>query len=209
MHTEARPPRKERERIRQRSEILDIALRLFVEKGYHHVSMREIADAAEFATGTLYKFFESKEALYRELVKTYAHRITDAIVSSLDSAGDEQEKIARFIHAHCRVLVENAPAIQLYFRQSQGFATDLADPDGEVSRVREAALRQLTTVIASGIRKGLFRDIDARQAAISLSAILQSLAFFGFRHDPPYSAREIAAFAEDLFFRGLLTTRRA
>ena len=67
--------RRERERLRQREEILEAALRLFVEKGYHDVSMREIADAAEFATGTLYTFFQSKEALHQELVALYARRI--------------------------------------------------------------------------------------------------------------------------------------
>jgi len=52
-------PRREREKLRQRQEILTAALGLFSEKGYHNVSMQEIAETAEFATGTLYKFFQN------------------------------------------------------------------------------------------------------------------------------------------------------
>ena len=53
-------PRRERGRLLQRREILDAALKLFSEKGYHNVSIHEIAKEAEFGIGTLYKFFANK-----------------------------------------------------------------------------------------------------------------------------------------------------
>ena len=52
-------PRREREKLRQRQEMLAAALDLFSEKGYHNVSMHEVAGKAEFAIGTLYKFFRA------------------------------------------------------------------------------------------------------------------------------------------------------
>ena len=61
-------PRREREKLRQRREMLAAALDLFSQKGYHNVSMQEIAEKAEFAIGTLYKFFQSKEDLYKTMV---------------------------------------------------------------------------------------------------------------------------------------------
>ena len=51
--------RREREKLRHRKEMLDAALKLFSEKGFHNVSMHEIAQKAEFAIGTLYKFFKN------------------------------------------------------------------------------------------------------------------------------------------------------
>ncbi len=55
--------RKEREKLSHRSQILADALELFKEKGYHNVSMHEIATKAEFSIGTLYKYFKNKEDL--------------------------------------------------------------------------------------------------------------------------------------------------
>ncbi len=49
--------RREKEKLRQRRQMLDAALELFSEKGYHSVSMHQIAERSEFAIGTLYKFF--------------------------------------------------------------------------------------------------------------------------------------------------------
>ncbi|MEN6472395.1 MAG: helix-turn-helix domain-containing protein, partial [Syntrophaceae bacterium] len=65
---EIKLPRREREKERQRQEMLEAALGLFSDKGYHNVTMHEIAEKAEFAIGTLYKFFRNKEDLYRTLI---------------------------------------------------------------------------------------------------------------------------------------------
>lgn len=54
--------RKEREQLQRRAEILQAALELFSQKGYHNVSMHEIAARAEFAVGTLYKFFKIRKS---------------------------------------------------------------------------------------------------------------------------------------------------
>ncbi|HNU75958.1 MAG TPA: helix-turn-helix domain-containing protein, partial [Deltaproteobacteria bacterium] len=80
----ARPSRRERERARQRRDILDTALRLFSEKGYHSVTMHEIADKAEFAVGTLYKFFRNKEDLYKALILETTKEFHEAIVAALE-----------------------------------------------------------------------------------------------------------------------------
>ncbi|GAA5065255.1 AcrR family transcriptional regulator [Thermocatellispora tengchongensis] len=55
--------RRERKKAATRQAIADAALRLFLERGYDEVSIREIADAADVSTTTLFKHFPVKEAL--------------------------------------------------------------------------------------------------------------------------------------------------
>ncbi|MFJ2770974.1 TetR/AcrR family transcriptional regulator [Streptomyces sp. NPDC087300] len=59
------PPigRRERKKAATRQAIADAALRLFLERGYDDVGIREIADAADVSTTTLFKHFPVKEAL--------------------------------------------------------------------------------------------------------------------------------------------------
>ena len=78
--------RREREKLWQRKEILAAALTLFSEKGYHNVSMHGIAKKAEFATGTLYKFFSNKEDLYKALVMGQADRFEESFLNVLEVA---------------------------------------------------------------------------------------------------------------------------
>ena len=51
----------------------------FRRKGYHNVSMHEIAKEAEFAIGTLYKFFRNKEDLYQALMLQLSDRFHGAL----------------------------------------------------------------------------------------------------------------------------------
>lgn len=55
--------RRERKKAATRRAIADAALRLFLERGYDAVGIREIADAADVSTTTLFKHFPVKEAL--------------------------------------------------------------------------------------------------------------------------------------------------
>ncbi|MEU7576621.1 helix-turn-helix domain-containing protein [Streptomyces sp. NPDC041068] len=55
--------RRERKKAATRRAIADAALRLFLERGYDDVGIREIADAADVSTTTLFKHFPVKEAL--------------------------------------------------------------------------------------------------------------------------------------------------
>ncbi|GAA4615941.1 TetR/AcrR family transcriptional regulator [Saccharopolyspora hordei] len=59
------PPvgRRERKKAATRRAIADAALRLFLERGFEQVSIREIADAADVSTTTVFKHFPCKEAL--------------------------------------------------------------------------------------------------------------------------------------------------
>ncbi|MEV0198816.1 helix-turn-helix domain-containing protein [Nonomuraea sp. NPDC050691] len=55
--------RRERKKAATRQAIADAALRLFLERGYDRVSIRDIAEAADVSTTTLFKHFPGKEAL--------------------------------------------------------------------------------------------------------------------------------------------------
>ncbi|MFF3466875.1 TetR/AcrR family transcriptional regulator [Streptomyces sp. NPDC001984] len=63
--TAQHPPmgRRERKKAATRQSLADAALRLFLERGYDQVGIREIADAVDVSTTTLFKHFPVKEAL--------------------------------------------------------------------------------------------------------------------------------------------------
>lgn len=59
----ATPGRRERKKAATRQALADAALRLFLERGYDQVSVKDVADAADVSTTTLFKHFPGKEAL--------------------------------------------------------------------------------------------------------------------------------------------------
>ncbi len=64
----ASPPRKRRKEARP-SELTSAALALFVEKGFAATRLEDIASRAGVSKGTLYLYFESKEALFKAVIQ--------------------------------------------------------------------------------------------------------------------------------------------
>ena len=197
----AKSPRKERERLQHREDILSAAQRLFAERGFYNVSMHEIAAAAEFATGTLYNFFPSKEDLFFELLVSCAEESLALILATLEGPGDERVKLARFIQVYERIVVEQAVAIQLYLLENRGRYLPGPKVEAKKKEMVERVISRLSDVIGAGVRKGLFNDIDPVITAKCLLATLESMILGG---RPPTDLREDLEKVEAVFFQGIV-----
>ncbi|MEV0676039.1 helix-turn-helix domain-containing protein [Actinosynnema sp. NPDC050436] len=78
--------RRERKKAATRRKIADTALRLFLERGYDAVGIRDVAAEADVAVTTLFSHFASKEALVFEQDEDFEHRLARAVT---DRAPDE------------------------------------------------------------------------------------------------------------------------
>ncbi|MET7299213.1 TetR/AcrR family transcriptional regulator [Embleya sp. NPDC005575] len=117
--------RRERKKAATRQAIADAALQLFLERGYDQVSIRDIADAADVSTTTVFKHFTGKEALVfdreddRESELVAAVRQRPAGLSILDALRrhvldtwlllSEHPQIAEFSD-----LVDSTPVLRAY-----------------------------------------------------------------------------------------------
>src|SRR5689334_20753267 len=82
----------------RRDELLDIAARLFAEKGFKNTTVRDIADAAGILSGSLYHHFDSKEAMVDEILRSFQDELFgkyDAILASGDDARTQLEQAVR------------------------------------------------------------------------------------------------------------------
>ncbi len=63
--------------------ILDAALIAFAERGYHGTAVPEVAQAAGVGTGTLYRYFDSKEALVNEVYRDAKQKLRTALLAGV------------------------------------------------------------------------------------------------------------------------------
>jgi len=206
MMTDPKLPRREREKLRQRREMLDTALDLFSQKGYHNVSMQEIAEKAEFAMGTLYKFFQSKEDLYKTMVLERCNDFEEAFGHAMALSDDEAEKLHHYVRLRSKWFRDNLPFVRLFLAESRGVSFNLkAGMDGEVKRRYYDFLQRLSAIFASGIESKRFKKIaEPYYLAVALdSAIDVSLLLWldaPERHPFPEEPEAIL----NIFFKGLV-----
>ena len=165
--------RREREKLWQRREMLTAAIKLFSEKGYHSVSMQEIAKKSEFAIGTLYKFFQNKEDLYKSIIIEQADIFHEALAKALEEKDAEIEKLRNYVQVKGTVFMDNVSVVRLYFAETKGASFNIkAGLDKEIRENYERLLQELTLVFETGIQKKKFQKIaEPYQLAVSLDSL--------------------------------------
>ncbi len=94
--------------------IMDTALELFANEGFHSTSIQDIANKAGISKGLLYNYFESKE----ELIRLIIARGLEEIMAFFDPDDDgmlTRQEIRYFIEETFRILEENVEFWKLYF----------------------------------------------------------------------------------------------
>ena len=184
--------------------MLEAAIQLFSEKGYHNVSMQEIATKAEFAVGTLYKFFKNKEELYKALVIEQADRFHEALTAALAEELDEIEQLRNYVRDKGTVFMDNIAFIRIYFAETRGASFNIkAGLDSELRERHHRLLQILAAVFAKGMNKGTFRRIaEPYHLAVALDSLCN--AFLSNWLEGRDSYPESPDIILNIFFQGLL-----
>ena len=94
--------------------ILDAAEQLWTEREQSSVGMNEIARAAGCSRATLYRYFESREALRTAYVHRETRRLGRAVASQIDGIADPRERLIASVMATLR-MVRDSPALAAWF----------------------------------------------------------------------------------------------
>ena len=135
---------RERKKTAKQERILEVATRLFAEKGYEAVTTAEIAEAAEVGVGTLFRYAGSKAEL---LVAVMNSRFAEGIEAGLSEA-TEGRAMAESIIAILRPFVEESvthPENMLAYEREALFGSveHREKATSSVSRVEQAILQVL------------------------------------------------------------------
>ena len=145
----------------KRTLILDAAIRVFAEHGYHGARVADIAEDAGVAHGLLYHYFASKDEVLRTIfVENWGELIGRfrAVEDADESASEKLEGIAKILLRTWR----NDPALVTVMVREVARSQQL---QAQVTEVREA-FAIVERVIEQGQKQGTFRaDVDAQLAS--------------------------------------------
>jgi AcrR family transcriptional regulator len=145
----------------RRRQLLDRALRVFSERGFHATSMNDVAEAAGVTKPVLYQHFPSKRDLYLELLRDVGRQLTATITAATTAEEAVQAKTVAGLAAYFRFVQEQQAAFKLLFgsgsRRDESFA---------------AAVRQVEDEIGATIAELLDPHIDAGRRLVIAHGIL-------------------------------------
>lgn len=155
--------------------ILDAAASVFSRNGYSEGRMDDVAEEAGVSKGGLYLHFKSKEELFDALVGHLVGLEARKLAAARAAEGPVAERLVTFFHEYARDMAgmeKLFPVIMEVYARAARHAT----VRHMLQRYVDGYAPELSALIAEGVEKGEFRDVDPDEVAIQLIGLLEGLA---------------------------------
>ncbi|MDD5594923.1 MAG: TetR/AcrR family transcriptional regulator [Candidatus Omnitrophica bacterium] len=167
--------RKERHKLLRKTDIIRAAEHVFALKGFHKATIQDIARQAEYATGTVYLYFDDKNSLYFSIVEEKIHELLHIL----------KVKTAQIKGARAQLEVLIYESLQ-FFERNQDFFRIFVQEESHWSIKNRLAKSTLTQkhrdfsieLIKQAQAEGLIRkDANPKQISSLLESIVTSFIF--------------------------------
>ncbi len=160
----------------RRQQLLTVARRVFARRGYHVVTMDDVARESGVTKPILYDHFPSKRELYLALLEADLALLAGRIRDALETSRGNRQRIQASFQAYFDFVDEEGEGFRLLMQEAVGSERDFTEM---VARFREDVLRQVTEVIVRESRGNLDRRA-AEDVALGLIGMAETAA----QHDP-------------------------
>ncbi len=154
--------------------IIETARRIFMDKGYKEVTMKDIVEACQISRGGLYLYFSSTKELFEEVLKMEQEDADDVFAESITEETTPTDILAIFLKEQKKELLNKqnslGKATYEYF-----FANDIPGRDNLLKKQFDAAVHVLEGLIQEGVESGEFYCEDPRGCARNIMYLLEGL----------------------------------
>ena len=196
---DGRVSRAEKQRKLRRAELMEVARRLFAHKGYHGTSIDDLIEAAGIARGTFYLYFESKRAIFDELLDELFVTIATTVkrIDVGPGAAPPLEQMNATVDHVFRTLDQNRALARILLREAVGIDADF---DRKLHDFYARLENLIASALETGMQMGLVRPLDPQiTARCILGAAKETVhhafvATSGGDEVPPALGRELITF---------------
>ncbi|TSB45978.1 TetR/AcrR family transcriptional regulator [Alkalicoccobacillus porphyridii] len=183
------------------NQILNAAVHVFAENGYHKSQVSKIAKAANVADGTIYLYFKNKEDILISLFREKLGELVGKFHTSLEHISNAEEAIHSICHIHFSELEANpafAYVTQIELRQSN------MEMRVEIGQAVKPYIQLLENTIVKGIEAGQFRkELDPKLIRLLLFGAMDEVVTSWLISGQKYSLSEQVDPTVEFFLKGL------
>lgn len=197
------------DREKKAQDIAGAALTLFSQKGYSATSVVQIAEAAGIGKGTVYDYYDTKEAIFIAAMMGWLNQVEHMMSSHLEGIEDPVQQLQAIVDITLEMYDQIYPATIRTFLE---FIQQSMMENGVISK-RRYLLKELSSgirktvinVLLDGISKGIFRPEiarDAEKVAINMHAFLDGIGLHSIIADNNFDLKSQIEF----YFQNLIQT---
>ena len=183
-----------------RENILVAAVQLFAEYGYHAAPLRDIARIAGIQAASIYHHYPNKQALLVEIMETHMQLLVNSIERIVQIEDDPLQRLHAAIASHIRLHTS-------YKNEFFIIDTELRALEGEnrshIISLRKKYEAYLQDIIRDGMRRGTFRQSDAKVSSYAIITMCTEVATW-FQSDGRLTVQQVIAIYSQMITEGLL-----
>jgi TetR/AcrR family fatty acid metabolism transcriptional regulator len=158
----------------KRELLLEGALKVFSEKGFHGATVEEVAEVAGVGKGTVYLYFGSKTDLFVSVVEEKLKELKGVVKDRLKDLEGARAKLAESIKLHWEFFNQSREFVKVILSDLSGLEREL---DERTREARAGFIGVIESVIEEGIMTGEFKDVEPRMAAYAIEGAISFVAF--------------------------------
>ena len=183
--------------------IVNAAIEVFAEKGFHNTKIKDIAKLANVADGTVYLYFTTKDDLF---IKAFDELISEKLIVMKELINEENtyfEQLSQFFDYHVKLFTDEpyiARFLSIELRQSSEFYKKYPDYQ-PIKRY----LSFLQEIIVKAIKEGSIRDVDPVTLSYIMFGTMDFVLTEWSTKDQPFTLDDILQKVKDILRYGYLS----
>jgi AcrR family transcriptional regulator len=152
-----------------RDQIVRTAADLFRERGFPATTLDDVARRLGMSKASLYTYFRGKDeilaAISQETIESFTRELNLVLTSDLSP----EDKLRRIVRAHVRFVIANRSFLTVFFSEEANLPARFARA---LAAQKDRYDKGVESVVADGIRLGVFRDVPPRLVVFGLLGML-------------------------------------
>jgi TetR/AcrR family fatty acid metabolism transcriptional regulator len=177
----------------KRNKIINAALEIFTEQGFHNTRLDDIAKEANVAKGTLYLYFKSKEDLFVHCLLDGSEKDTENAQKIIQSNESFKKRLKKLVILQAETFAHNGTLIQQFIQRGSIFSGNSKTANLLINQLRKK-VEMMAAFFQSGTEAGIFTDkYTPMQMALIFHQLLDlniKFQFFNVEMFPPEDSYE-------------------
>ncbi len=187
----------------RKSQIMNAALSVAVEKGYYNSRMDDIVKKSNLSKGAIYWYYKSKKDVYLELVDHWFKQYSSDVLIKIESKKTASDKLNALFQYFSSQFVKNQSVFRIL---SEFWSLSKIDTEfnNKLQKVYNVFLNYIINIIKEGIALKEFKNVDPRITALSILINLEGIHWFTLFEKSGVEAKEYISTISDFILSGLI-----
>ena len=160
--------------VQKKKYILETARKVFVEKGFKKVTMKDIVEACEISRGGLYLYFDNTSQIFLEVLKMESQETDDVFSDNITEDATAADILVLFLQEQKKELLRKRDTLtqavyEFYFENQP------KKRDNILKKQFDSAVKIIQKLIEVGVENGEFYCDDCAEAAKNIMFVLEGL----------------------------------